>query len=225
MDMTMGSTLPAWLTPLAWVFLILAVASVAAIAYDIYGRGRRHARTASELVWVGSALYLGPFALAAYARHGRTTAGSGVGRVGDRVLSDRVATLPGGTASAVAHVIAVPVVIASGLTIAGIQLWVMVLVITALAIGLLYAYERSTGTARAGGVPVATAIGAAVLTVVVFDIGMVGWMLLLHFNGFMPPATEASFWLLMQVGTVLGLVTGYPVVTWLARRNRTAVLA
>ncbi len=218
----MGSTLPAWLTPLAWVFLILAAASVAAIAYDIYGRGRRHARTASELVWVGSALYLGPFALAAYSRYGR--AGSGVGRAGDRVLSDRVATLPGGTASAVAHVIAVPLVIASGLTIAGIAMWVMILVIIALSIGLLYAYERST-TARAGGVPVATAIGVAVITVVVFDIGMVGWMLLLHFNGFMPPATEASFWLLMQVGTVLGLVTGYPVVTWLARRNRTAALA
>lgn len=219
----MGSTLPAWLTPLAWVFLILAVASVAAIAFDIYGRGRRHARTSSELVWVGSALYLGPFALAAYARYGR--AGSGAGAAGDRVRSDGVATLPGGTTSAVAHVIAVPLVIASGLAIAGNAMWVMILVIVALSIGLLYAYERSTGTGRAGGVPVATAIGVAVLTVVVFDVGMVGWMLLLHFNGFMPPATDASFWLLMQVGTVLGLATSYPVVTRLARRNRTAALA
>lgn len=217
----MGSTLPAWLTPLAWVFLTLAAASVAAIAYDIYGRGRRHARTSSELVWVGSALYLGPIALAAYARRGR--AGSGVGGTGDRVLSDKAATLPGGTTSAVAHVVAVPLVIASGLTIAGISMWVMILVIVGLSIGLLYAYERSTGAARAGGVPVVTAIGVAVLTVVVFDIGMVGWMLLLHFNGLMPPATEANFWLLMQIGTVLGLVTSYPVVAWLARRNRTAL--
>lgn len=220
MDMTMGSNLPAWLTPLAWVFLTLAAASIAAIAYDIYGRGRRHARTSSELVWVGSALYLGLFALVAYARHGR--ARRGAGRAGDRVLPVGVATLPGGTTSAVAHVIAVPLVIASGLTIAGNAMWVMILVIVALSIGLLYAYERST--ARAGGVPVATAIGVAVLTVVVFDIGMVGWMLILHFNGLMPPATDASFWLLMQVGTVLGLVTSYPVVTRLARRNRTAAL-
>lgn len=219
----MGSTLPAWLTPLAWVFLILTAASVAAIAYDIYGRGRRHARTSSELVWVGSALYLGPLALAAYARHGR--AGTGGGRAGDRVVPDGVATLPGGTTSAVAHIIAVPLVIASGLTIAGNAMWVMILVIVALSIGLLYAYERSTGTGRAGGVPVAAAIGVAVLTVVVFDIGMVGWMLILHFNGLMPPATEASFWLLMQVGTVLGLVTSYAVVTRLARRNHTTALA
>lgn len=214
-------TLPAWLTPLAWVFLILAAASVAAIAYDIYGRGRRHARTSSELVWAGSALYLGPLALAAYARYGR--AGSGVGR--DGVLSDGVATLPGGTTSAVAHVIAVPLVIASGLTIAGNAMWVMILVIVTLSIALLYVYERSAGAGRAGGVPVATAIGVATLTVVVFDIGMVGWMLILHFNGLMPPATDASFWLLMQVGTVLGLVTSYAVVTRLARRNRMAALA
>ncbi|WIX79236.1 DUF4396 domain-containing protein [Amycolatopsis carbonis] len=216
-------SLPGWLTPLAWVFLTLAVASVAAIAYDIYGRGRRHARTTSELVWVGSALYLGPFALAAYARYGR--AGSSAVRAGDRALPDGVATLPGGSTSAVAHVIAVPLVIASGLTIAGNAMWVMILVIVALSVALLYAYERSTGTARATPIPVATAIGVAVLTVVVFDIGMVGWMLVLYFTGFMPPASDASFWLLMQFGTVLGLLTSYPVVTRLTRRNRTAALA
>ena len=54
-----------------------------------------------------------------------------------------------------------------------------------------------------------------------FDIGMGGWMLLLHFNEYMPPATEGTFWFLMQIGIVLGLATGYPAVAWLARRNRT----
>lgn len=54
---------------------------------------------------------------------------------------------------------------------------------------------------------------------------MVGLMLFLHLNGFMPPATESGFWLLMQVGTVLGLVSSYPVITRLVRRNRTAGLA
>ena len=227
MNMTMGSTLPTWLTPLAWVFLTLTVVSAAAIAYDIYGRGHRHPRTASELVWVGSALYLGPFALAAYTRHGRTTTTStgGGDEVGDRVPSGTVAALAGGAASAVAHLIGVPLVIASGLTIAGINLWVMIFVIAVLAMVLLFVYERSTGTARAGGVHVATAIGAAVLTVFAFDIGMGGWMLLLQFDGFMPPATEASFWLLMQAGIVLGLITGYPAVTWLVRRNHTAETA
>lgn len=66
-----------------------------------------------------------------------------------------------------------------------------------------------------------TALGAAVLTVLAFDIGMAGWMLLLQFNEAMPAATEGSFWSLMQLGIVLGLLTGYLAVIWLAKRNRT----
>ncbi|MGB3769764.1 MAG: hypothetical protein WBA00_01345 [Rhodococcus sp. (in: high G+C Gram-positive bacteria)] len=59
----MGSTLPTWLTPLAWVVLTLALVSSAVIADDIYRRGHRHLSVATELVWIGSGLYLGPFAL------------------------------------------------------------------------------------------------------------------------------------------------------------------
>jgi hypothetical protein len=54
---------------------------------------------------------------------------------------------------------------------------------------------------------------------------MGGWMLLLHFNEFMPPATEGTFWFLMQVGIVLGLITGYPAVKWLTRRRQSVVPA
>jgi len=221
----MTTSLPGWLTPVAWVFLALAVASAAAIAYDIYARGRRHDHTAKELVWIGSALYLGPFALALYARQGRahsTTAGKAAYRqVASRapVAADG---LPGGTASAVAHLIGVPLVIASGLTIAGIDLWVMILVIAALAVVFLFGYERAAGHSGGGAMSVGSAAGAAVLTVLAFDIGMAGWMLLLHFNELMPAATEGSFWFLMQIGIVLGLITGYPAVAWLIRRRRSA---
>jgi hypothetical protein len=48
-------------------------------------------------------------------------------------------------------------------------------------------------------------------------------MLLLHFNEFMPPATEGTFWFLMQVGIILGLITGYPAVQWLIRRHQSVV--
>jgi len=211
--MPMNSSFPDWLTPVAWVFLILAVAGAVGTAYDIYGRGHRHTSAAIELVWTASALCLGPLAVALYARHGRTRAASDT--TGDAEHPGRttqpaaVIALPGGAASAVAHLIGVPLVIASGLTIAGIDLWVMILVIGVVAMALLFG----------------PALLAAVLTVLAFDVGMGGWMLLLHFNEFMPPATEATFWFLMQVGVLLGLVTGYPAVTWLARRKRTAVPA
>ena len=53
--MPMKSSFPDWLTPVAWVLLILAVASAVGIAYDIYGRGHRHTSAAIELVWTASA--------------------------------------------------------------------------------------------------------------------------------------------------------------------------
>lgn len=220
----MGSAVPGWVTPVAWAFLALAAASAAAIAYDIYAGGRRHAHVAAEIVWVGSALYLGPAALALYAWHGRAPATRGraaTDRPGVRRTMTVADGLPGGTASAIAHLIGVPLVVASGLTIAGTDLWVMILVIGALAIALLYAYER-VRAARSAGVTAGAAAAAAVLTVLAFDIGMGGWMLVLHYNALMPSATEAGFWFLMQLGIVLGLVTGYPAVAWLARRHRQA---
>ena len=215
MDMsTMGSAVPGWVTPVAWAFLALAVISAAAIAYDIYARGHRHASVAAEIVWIGSAFYLGPAALVLYARHRRR---GGAGR-----HPSAADTLPGGTASAIAHVVGVPLVIASGFTIAGTDLWVMILVIAVLAVALVFLYERATGAPGGAGAPVGAAAVAAVLTVLAFDVGMGGWMVLLHLNALMPAATEVSFWFLMQVGIVLGLVTGYPVVAWLARRHRGA---
>lgn len=225
--MTMTNNVPGWMTPVAWIFIVSAVVSAALIALDVYGRGRRHETVASELVWVSSALYLGPFALPSYGRHGRRRDGR-LGRgpaSGEGEVSPTVLGLPGGAASALAHLVGVPLVLASGLTIAGIDLWVMILVIGALAILILIGLERSAADARGRRLGIGAAAGAAVLTVLAFDVGMGGWMVLLHYNEYMPPASEGTFWFLMQVGVILGLVTGYPVVSWLARHNRAVTMA
>ncbi len=227
MDMTMQSAVPDWLTPVAWTYIVLSLLSAAFIAFDIYARRHRHDSVATELVWVTSALYLGPFAVALYLRQGRAhpTDSAGV----TNADGSAVAVLPGGGASAVAHLIGVPLVVAVGWTIAGLAMWPMILVIAVLAIIMLAVYERiaSNGsrTRRTRGLSVGAALAAAFITVAAFDIGMVGWMLLLHFNNAMPPVTESTFWFLMQIGVVLGLLTGYPAVKWLLRRNQSVVPA
>lgn len=209
MNMTMGAGLPAWLTPLALIFVVLALLSAAVIAADI--RTRHHALT-TKITWAGSALFLGPFAVALYRRYGRDARAVGQA-IGARPLV--VESLPGGTASALAHLVGVPLVIASGLTIAGTDLWVMIAVIAVVAIALLAIHERT-----AVGLGTSTAFIRAALTVAAFDVGMGGWMLLLHFNGLMPPATDMQFWFLMQVGILAGLLTGAPAVA--AMRRTTA---
>ena len=230
MDMSMESPIPSWLTPVAWTFLTLSVLSAAFIAADIYLGRRRHNGVASELVWIASGLYLGPFAIAFYLSRGRTNTDSApVDGTPRKPADTAVALLPGGGASAVAHLIAVPFVVAVGWTIAGLAMWPMIIIIAVLVVVMVAVYERvaSNGprTGHARGLSVGAAIVAAVITVVAFDIGMVGWMLLLHFNNAMPPVTESTFWFLMQVGVIVGLLTGYPAVKWLLSRNQFVVPA
>ncbi len=226
MDMSMQSAVPDWLTPVAWTFNTLSLLSAAFIAADIYLARRRHDNVASELVWITSGLYLGPIAIAVYLSRGRandssTPADGTVGRADETA----VAVLPGGGASAVAHLIAVPFVVAVGWTIAGLAMWPMILVIAVLVIVMLTVYERVASRRHHRGISIGAAIVAAVITVVAFDIGMVGWMLLLHYNNAMPPVTESTFWFLMQIGVIVGLLTGYPAVKWLLRHNQTVVPA
>ena len=228
--MDMESAVPAWLTPVAWTYIALSLLSAAVIAADIYLGRRRHNSVAVELVWIVSGLYLGPFAVAFYLSRGRTNADPAPAGSSARTSDDAaVAVLPGGGASAVAHLIAVPIVVAVGWTIAGQAMWPMIIVIAVLAIAMLAVYERvaSNGprTGHARGLSVGAALVAAVITVAAFDIGMVGWMLLLHFNNAMPPVTESTFWFLMQVGVIVGLLTGYPAVKWLLSRNQSVVPA
>ena len=220
MDMTMSSAVPEWLTPVAWGYIALSALSAAFLAFDIYLRGQRRDSVASELVWVSSALYLGPFAVALYLRQGRSQASRNTA-TGPASDGSALAVLPGGGASAIAHVIAVPLVVAAGWTIAGLAMWPMILIIAVLAIVMLAVYERISSHGRR--LSIAAAVVAAVVTVAAFDIGMVGWMLLLHFNNAMPPVTDSSFWFLMQIGVVIGLLTGYPAVKWLLRRNQSVV--
>lgn len=223
--MDMASAVPGWLTPVAWTYIGLSLLSTTFIAVDILLRRHRHNSAATELVWITSALYLGPFAVALYLRRGRAEAPSagGVGADGDVGGSSAVAVLPGGGASAVAHLIAVPLVVAVGWTIAGMAMWPMMIVIAVLAIVMLAIYERvashAPGPQHTGGLSVVAATVVAVITVAAFDIGMVGWMVVLHLNNAMPAVTEGTFWFLMQIGVVIGMLTAYPAVTWLLRRN------
>ncbi len=167
-----------------------------------------------EIMWPLAALATGPLALALYWRLGSTSA---------------VAALPGGVASGIAHVIGVPLVVASGLTIAGLELWAMIVVIAVIAVALLAAWELFVATVPARGLRLGRGLPVALLvalvTVLAFDVGMGGWMLLLHFGlDLMPPAGDVAFVFLMQVGIVLGFLTGLPAVTWLRARGTTAAV-
>jgi hypothetical protein len=228
MNMNMDNMIPVWLTVVSWVFVGLALLCAVAILYDIYGRGYRQRASVMEAVWPITALYFGPLALPAYYRWGRPRSEKWReehGDVPEKSLSASAATggTPGGAASAIGHVLGVPLVVLSGLTIAGLDLWAMILVIAVIATALLFAFEYFFSTVPTRGLPRGKGLGVALLialvTVLAFDVGMGGWMLVLHFLFFMPPLTDVTFLFLMQVGLILGFLTGYPAVLWLVRRG------
>ncbi len=225
--MKMHSGLPGWVEPLAMVFVALAVVAALAVAYDVYGRGHRQPVRSMEAVWVLSALWLGPFALPLYARTGRPRSakwqcehrgGPALGLTADAASGG----LPGGAASMIGHVLGVPIVLAAGWTLFGVDMFAMIALIAVLAIAMLFAFEYATAAHRSrGGRSVGAALLAATLTVLAFDLGMGGWMLLLHYGELMPPVTSVSFLFLMQIGILLGFLTGLPAVAVLLKRGST----
>jgi hypothetical protein len=227
----MGTMIPAWLTAVSWIFVGLALLCAAVILHDIYGRGYRQRVRVMEMVWPITALYFGPLALLLYYRWGRPRSERWQkehGSAPKKSLPAAAATggTPGGAASAIGHVLGVPLVVFLGLTIAGLDLWAMILVIAVIATALLFVFEYFFSTVPARGLSSGEGLGVALLialvTVLAFDVGMGGWMLVLHFALFMPPLTDVAFLFLMQVGLILGFLTGYPAVLWLVRRDTKA---
>ena len=224
MDMDMQG-LPGWVQPIATVFVTLSVLTALAVAIDIYGRGYRQRSVSVEAVWIISALWLGPFALPLYARTGRSqTARWRAQHAPDQRLGlaaeSAAGSLPGAAASTISHVLAVPFVLATGLSVFGVPMYAMIVIILVLAIVMLWAFEYSTANRRkVGGMSVATALVVATVTVVAFDLGMVGWMLVLHFTELLPAPGTVNFLFFMQIGNGLGFLAGLPVVAYLLARG------
>jgi hypothetical protein len=57
------------------------------------------------------------------------------------------------------------------------------------------------------------------VTVLAFDVGMVGWMLVLHFTALLPAPGSVNFLFLMQIGNLLGFLAALPVVAFLLTRG------
>lgn len=225
-------SIPGWLTPVSWFFVALAALSAVVILVDIAFRGYRQRVGAMNAIWPMTALYLGPLAVWAYYRWGRPSSPKWQGehrKTPQKALSAAALTggTPGGAASTIGHFIGVPLILLTGITIAGLDLWAMIAAVAIIATAVLFAYEfffstvPARGLSGAQGLVVAAFIAFA--TVLAFDVGMGGWMLFLAFGWVMPPVTDVTFYFLMQIGLTLGFLTGYPMVRLLVQRGVKAV--
>lgn len=219
---------PAWVTTLAWVYTSAGVLFGVWILADTYLGKYRQPMWAMEIVWPITVIWSGPLGLWAYYKWGRPATRKWQSRNGsapELALPARAAveTIPGGAASFVGHAIAVPIVVGTGITIAGEHVWPMILLIAAFALPLLIAFEYRSLTMLAGprsspGKKLRVATLISVLAIIAFDLGMGATMLIVAFVlGYGP--TTIAFWLVMWGGIMLGFITAYPVVWWLLARG------
>jgi hypothetical protein len=216
---------------IAIISLVLAGLSALVILYDIYIAGHRQMMGIMEVVWPVTALYFGPLAIWMYWVMGRpsskmakTSSSKHKMKHGEKPFWQTVAvgvTHCGGGCT-LGDIVAEWLVFALALTIAGIALWPELIgdYILAFTLGIVFQYFAIVPMRHLSvGDGIVTAIKADALSLTAFEIGLFGWMILMHFVLFDPPLhpDEASYWFMMQIGMVLGFFTSYPMNWWLIR--------
>jgi hypothetical protein len=212
---------PQWLTVLAWISLAVAFAAAAAILFDIFARGRRQQMWIMEAVWPITALYFGPLAWLAYKRWGRPSSHKHHGQA----ASIGIDVSHCGAGCTLGDIIGAWIVFASGWMLLGLSLPVEYIVDFALAFVLGIAFQYfAIAPMRGLGVRdgITAALKADTLSLTAFEIGLFGWMAVMQLVLFTDPHLtpgHAAYWLLMQLGMIIGFVTSYPANIWLVRRG------
>ncbi len=131
-----------------------------------------------------------------------------------------------GSGCVLGDVISEFVIFALALTIAGTTLWAEYAgdYILALALGIMFQYfaiAPMRGLGFRDGLRAAAK--ADVISLTAFEVGLFGWMAVMTFVLFPAPhqlmPNVAAFWLLMQIGMIIGFATSWPANVWLVRRG------
>jgi hypothetical protein len=213
---------PAWLALVAWIYLSICFCCAAAIAYDIFVDGHRQAMGVMNAVFPITALYWGPLALAFYARWGRAT------RRGKTPWWAMMATEVShcGAGCVLGDVISEFAIFWLALTISGSMLGTEYLgdYVLALIFGIAFQYF-AIAPMRGLGLKddQKAAAKADFISLTFLEVGLFAWTAIMTFVLFPAPhqlmANSASFWLLMQVGMMVGYATSWPANVWLVKRG------
>ncbi|MGD9734647.1 MAG: DUF4396 domain-containing protein [Solirubrobacterales bacterium] len=212
---------PAWLV-IGWVALAIAFASAGVIAWDIVVRGNRSEMAVMNLVWPITALYWGPVAAWFYFTRERErgdwwSTAKGVSHCGAGcTLGDIVGEW-------VVYLTAFSIPIFASESANTLMAMFAADFVLAWSFGVAFQYfsivPMREDVGRLQGIWLA--IKADTLSIVAFQVGLFGYMALYHLVLWQPPLTVASptYWLMMQIGMVVGFFTAWPVNAWLIRRG------
>jgi hypothetical protein len=225
---------PSWFDLLAWGALGLGFASALVIVIDIVVLGNRQHMAIMDFVFPLTALYLGPIALWAYfARVRRMSrkrmhmhAAGMNGGARDSWWQVSLSTTHCGAGCTLGDIGGEWIVWATGWTIGSTAAlgpeYILDLAL-AWTFGILFQYFAIAPSRHEVGqlAPLGDAIRSDTLSVLGFEVGLFGWMAVVHYVIWMPPLPidSSSYWFMMQIGMMLGFVTSWPVNRWLLRHG------
>ncbi|SIS85997.1 DUF4396 domain-containing protein [Salimicrobium salexigens] len=212
------------LTIISWIALGIGLLSSLIIVVDVY----RHPQMMKimNVVWPINGWFFGPFALWTYYRWGRLKAKDNE-RKDERGKAAKVflSTSHCSAGCTLGDAVGVPIVAVTGAAIAGSTLFAHYAVefILAYGFGIVFQYlaihpmsENNTTMDS-----LKASVKADSLSLIAFEIGMFGWMAIVHYLLFTEPPvpTEATYWFMMQIAMILGFITSYPANWWLVRKG------
>jgi hypothetical protein len=205
---------------IAVAVVVLSIGCAVLTALDLLRHPQR--MWIMNLVWPLTALYAGPIGLWAYAEIGRNSAdrGSGDKPFWQTVL---VGATHCGAGCALGDFAGDWLVHGIGLRLFGSALAATCTAgfVLAYLVGIFFQYFSIAPMRGLAPLPgLLAAVKADTLSLVAYEIGMLGWMVLVQL--WLAPGLEPSrwsYWLSMQAAMLLGFATTYPVNWWLIRAD------
>lgn len=187
-----------------------------------------------NLVWPLTALYLSVFGLFMYFRFGVPMAKSrdlhgGAMRMdmgqktNPTLVEAAVSATHCGAGCVLGDILSEFAVYASGAMILGSMLWASFVwdFVAAWSLGIAFQYFTIVPMRHLSpGEGLKAAVKADTLSIIAFQVGMYGWMLMVHFVLFSQSHLnphQAAYWLMMQIAMICGFVTSIPMNWWLLK--------
>ena len=205
--------MPHWVELLAWISLACAFAS---FVWLITAQVRRpQTMWIMNVVWPVTALYMGPFAVWAYYRMGVPGAAT------EKPFWQKVfvGVTHCGSGCTLGDIWSEFMLFFTGFAFAGSMFASELALdyVLAYLLGIAFQYfSIAPMRGISGWAGIRAAVKADTLSLTAFEIGLFGWMAVVHF--FIFPALKpdaAAYWFMMQIGMCLGFATSYPMNAWL----------
>lgn len=213
---------------LSWIFLALGGISFFVVLVDIC-MGRYQPMSIMNLAWPITVLYSGPIGLYMYFKYARAHKMK-MGQLPKPRKEKKkpswvqtyISSTHCGAGCALADIIGEIAIFWIGIKIFHHTLWASFFIDfgLALAFGFLFQYWniKPMHPRKSFKSILLASIKADFLSLLTFQLGMYSWLLAAHFiYGDSFKANQPLYWFMMQIGLTIGLITTYPINSWLIR--------